>query len=356
MTAKIKTISYAELVASLLAQLPDREREVLQKRNALSAFPKHTLEKIGNDFNITRERVRQIEKDGLKKLKSLDYAKLKLPVSDLEKIILDYLNTYGGVMSEDHLIDILLNQETDEEKNSLDFVLANILGQDIERVRGVSDHYIIWKLPKTNLDQVLDVASALHEIIDGHGQPLRVEDLLDKFQSHKHYKTVSEMEAEIDSIIEALLRLRKDLNSNILGQWGKSHWTTIRPKRMTDKAYLIMLRENKPLHFADVAELINQAGFDRKKAHPSTVHNELILDDKYVLVGRGIYALRDWGYQEGTVNDIITQILNEKGPLVKKDLVEEVLKQRLVQKTTITLALMDKNKFARTEDGKYKLV
>lgn len=357
MTAKIKTISYDELVNALLANLAEREREVLQKRNALAGQPKHTLEQIGKDFNITRERVRQIEREGLRKIKGLDYEKAKLPVNDLESVVLDYLNSHGGVMAEWHLKEKLLReQQSAEEEQALNFILANILSGQFKRVADLSDHNIILVLEGVDLDQAVEIAAALKGIIEKQGHPLAMEDLLEQFKSHEHFPAVDQNQADNESMLEALLGIRQDLNKNILNQWGFADWNTIRPKRMTDKAYLIMLREKRPLHFAEVADLINQANFDRKRAHPATVHNELILDDKYVLVGRGIYALKEWGYEAGTVADIIARILKEKGPLPKKDIAEEVLKQRLVQKTTITLVLMNKDKFSRLEDGRYSLI
>ncbi|MCX6744889.1 MAG: hypothetical protein NTX82_05175 [Candidatus Parcubacteria bacterium] len=357
MSAKIKIISYSDLVDSLLANLPNREREVLQRRNALGEINEaHTLEQIGNDFNITRERIRQIEREGLKKLKGLDYQKLKLPIDDLETQVADNLKYYGGLMSEDHLKDKLLKEEKEEEERALDFILANFLNGKFARVEAQDDYQILWKMDSVDLAETLVIAKALKDLIENHGQPIHMEDLMDKFKYHNLYQRVEQLEAENQAIIEALLRINKHVKSNILKQWGLAIWNTIRPKRMTDKAYLIMLREKKPLHFAEVADLINQANFDRKKACPATVHNELILDDKYVLVGRGIYALKEWGFQAGTVADIISQILQQNGPQEKQDLMEKVLKQRMVQKTTIILALMDKNKFNRLEDGRYTLV
>ncbi len=353
MTAKIKTISYADFVATLLANLPERESEVLQKRNSLSDFPKHTLEQIGKDFNITRERVRQIEREGLRKLKTLDHSKLDLPSGDLESLIIDYLKSNGGAMAEWHLITNLLQDKEDSEAKALDFILTNLLSEKINRVPTTDKYNVVWHLENVDLSKILEISSALHDIINKHGSPLHVEDLSGKFKSNKHYSKVDSNEAETQKMIEALLGLNKNLNKNILNQWGQETWTTVRPKRMTDKAYLIMLKEDRPLHFAEVADLINQVNFDRKKAHPATVHNELILDDKYVLVGRGIYALKSWGYKEGTVADIIAEILKQ-GPMIKKDITEEVLKQRLVQKTTITLVLMNKDKFGRLEDGRYQ--
>jgi len=355
MNSKIKILSYADLVDSLLANLPDREREVLQRRNALSDIQEaHTLEQIGNDFNITRERVRQIESEGIKKVKALDSAKDKL--RDLKALVFDYLKSHGGLMSENHLKEKLIKEQNEEDERALNFILAHILSEEFNRLDDLSDYHIVWQLEDANLDQALEIVSVLKGLIEDQGNPLHLEDLTDKFKNTKHYQTVDQMPGDNSAILEALLRLRKDIDKNILQQWGLANWNTIKPKRMTDKAYLIMLREGKPLHFSQVADLINQANFDRKQAHPATVHNELILDDKYVLVGRGIYALKEWGYKEGTVAEIIAQILSESGPLAKNDLTDEVLKQRVVQKTTITLALMDKDQFVRLKDSRYDLV
>lgn len=356
MTAKIKIISYSDLVNSLLANLPNREREVLQRRNALGeSNDSHTLDQIGKDFNITRERIRQIEREGLKKLKGLDYQKLRLPISDLEGQIADNLKFHGGLMSEEHLMEKMLREQTDSEQKALNFILANLLNEKFQRIEDTDEYHIVWKQDDIDLDEVVKIAAALKDLIVNHGKPIHMEELMDKFKFHNLYQRIEKLEAENAAIMEALLRIRKDIKPNILKQWGLSIWNTIKPKRMTDKAYLIMLREKKPLHFAEVADLINQANFDRKKACPATVHNELILDDKYVLVGRGIYALKEWGFEAGTVIDIISKVLQENGPQNKQDLIDKVLKQRLVQKTTIILALMDKNKFAKLDDGRYSL-
>lgn len=358
MTAKFRLISYAELVNTMLDNLPEREREVLQRRNALGQIAEpHTLEQIGQDFNITRERVRQIEREGKKKLKSLDYLKLKLPISELEDQVKENLKIHGGLMAEDHLVENLLKEKEQkiEEIKAINFILANLIADKFVRVDDLADYQVLWTLNHVDLTQAQNIASALKSLIADHGQPLHIDEILNKFLSHNLYQKIDQNEAANQAIVEALLRTRKDVRPNILKQWGLAVWNTIKPKRMTDKAYLIMLREKRPLHFAEVADLINQALFDGKKACPATVHNELILDDKYVLVGRGIYALKEWGYEEGTVSDIITSVLKQAGPQTKQDLMDKVLKQRLVQKTTIILALMDKDRFVHLADGRYDL-
>jgi hypothetical protein len=103
-----------------------------------------------------------------------------------------------------------------------------------------------------------------------------------------------------------------------------------------------------------IAKKINETSFDHKIANPATVHNELILDPKYVLIGRGIYGLKEWGFKEGVVQDVIRDILAENGPLTKEQLTEKVLANRMVKKTTINLALMNKDIFEKVGD-KYQV-
>jgi len=351
-----KVINYNELLNSILTNLSERERDVLIKRNALLNTPKQTLEEIGENYKITRERVRQIENEGIKKIKRIDANEVLVSLKSLENNIREFLTQYGGFLAENHLISLLITDEQmQEEINALNFILDNLMSDKFDQVDDIDVFETVWKLEQVDLDNFGEVAEAIKAIIDGKKQPLAIADLLDSIKNTPHYNKIDTVAGDNEKILESLLNAHTDIDQNILGLWGSKDWETIKPKRMTDKAYLILLREQKPLHFKEVADLINQAKFDHKVACPATVHNELILDDKYVLVGRGIYALKDWGYEEGTVSDIITRILKEKGSLDKKELINEVLKQRVVQKTTIILSLMNKDKFTRTEDGKYQL-
>ncbi len=57
-----------------LAALPEREREVIEMRFGLTGERPYTLEEVGRAFNVTRERIRQIENHTLKKLEALPEA------------------------------------------------------------------------------------------------------------------------------------------------------------------------------------------------------------------------------------------------------------------------------------------
>lgn len=111
------------------------------------------------------------------------------------------------------------------------------------------------------------------------------------------------------------------------------------------------------MHFRDITTAINDTQFDHKRAYLPTIHNELILDPRFVLVGRGMYALTEWGYVRGVVADVIEQVLRTHGPLTRAEVEAEVLKQRIVKPGTIYLSLTNKKRFLKNkQDGRYYLV
>ncbi|MDP6703964.1 MAG: HTH domain-containing protein, partial [archaeon] len=129
------------------------------------------------------------------------------------------------------------------------------------------------------------------------------------------------------------------------------------PKGIKDKAYVVLKNTGKPLHFTQVAALIAELqevlAKTQKQVLPQTVHNELIKDPRFVLVGRGMYALREWGYQAGTVKDVLKAVLKKHGPLTKQELMKAAKKEREVKDSTILLNLQDKNVFAKDAQGRY---
>ena len=90
-------------------------------------------------------------------------------------------------------------------------------------------------------------------------------------------------------------------------------------------------------------------------AHVATTHNELIKDARFVLVGRGLYALTEWGYTAGVVKDVLREILAKEGPLTREEIIDKVRKERYVKDNTIVVNLQDANLFKRLANGAYTL-
>ncbi len=351
MEAEREDFDPARVVSHLLATLPLRARNIVSERFGLGGKPKQTLEELGKAYNITRERVRQIESNALL---TFAEAKSRVLLEPSEKLIHSILYENGEIMEEDKLIATLLDEErkTSANKNILLFILEFI--PEFSYVAANHEMKAAWSLKGIGVDRARSAIEVLEKYFNEHPSPLsesQLETLLqDNEELKKHIPS-----ANVKALL-SYMNLSKKLARNPFGQWGLSSWDMVVPKGVRDKAYLVMKEHKKPLHFTKITELINKTGFDKRVAHPQTVHNELIKDNRFVLVGRGIYALKEWGYGEGTVADILIRILKDaSGPMGREELIEKVLKQRMVKRNTIIIGLQDKELFERVAGNKYTL-
>jgi len=375
------------ILDNLFSILRDKEREVIQSRFGLSNEKKITLEAIGNSYNLTRERIRQIENSAVNKIKK--HEEFDKYVANLRHVINSLLEEHGGIMEHQYLIDNLSylsllansNQKASREvlKNHYSFILAKLLADEFDYVKENGHYNDLWKLKFAAVDHLQETLEYLINKLEELKTVLRTEEIIKLIKESEVYgKYEDRLQAsnnfDISNIIKSqyfeenseivnehkalysLLRASKHLHQNKFGHWGIKNWPEITPKTINHKIYLVIKNQSKPMHFREIADKINELSFDRKKANPATVHNELILDDKYILIGRGIYALKEWGYETGTVGDVVAQVLKEAGrPLLKEEIMEKVLQKRLVKKATINLTLIDKSRFIK-ENGNYRLV
>ncbi|ESS72556.1 RNA polymerase sigma factor RpoS [Methyloglobulus morosus KoM1] len=68
---QLQEVGMKQNVASWVFQLPEKQREVICRRYGLCGYEDSTLEEVAQELNVTRERVRQIQMDGLKRLKEI---------------------------------------------------------------------------------------------------------------------------------------------------------------------------------------------------------------------------------------------------------------------------------------------
>jgi len=384
---EIAKLNAVEIVNNLLGELADREKDVLTRRFGLHGLGKETLEKVGQAHKLTRERIRQIEVSGIKKLRQLE--KLESYVDILKKVTSQLLEEHGGLMERNYLLNALakfsLNgegREKDEElihKSHLDFLISKLLPEEFEEVRDSELFLDFYKLKFQTLDHLEELSRELIGKIESLKKIFKTEEIIDlstKLDSYNKNRDKFDIPYSLDisgilgnssveenievinsnKVLYSLLRALRKVDQNKFGDWGIYDWREIKPKTINDKIYLVLKNHGKPMHFAEIADHINQTGFDGKIANAATVHNELILDEKYVLVGRGLYGLKEWGYKEGTVVDVIKDILAEAGkPLSREEIIDKVMEKRVVKKTTIILALMNKEMFEKA-GNKYQLV
>jgi len=343
-----------EILANLFKILNDREKTILKKRYGLSGNEEKTLEEIGKEFKVTRERIRQIENTALQKVKGHeDKDKLvDLPLKGVLKI----LEEHGGILREDSLITKLLLYSGENLENRLiaKFIINQLLNEKIKLSEENKDYYKAWKLMSFSVEFLEETVNSLISLFAKTNQPMIFEKLLEVLKTTEFFKQKEDKFNE--QLLMSFLEITKKIEANPLGEWGLIDWGLINLKKINNKIYLVLKNEGKPMHFKKIAEKINEVLPGKKKANAATIHNELILDDKYVLIGRGIYALREWGYQPGQVAEVIIDILKTADhPLTRQEIIEAVMKKRQVKESTINLALVNKKKFKKI-DGKYHLV
>jgi DNA-directed RNA polymerase delta subunit len=332
---------FFNLANEILAGLPQRSQEILKKRFGLDTGKIETLEKIGSDYQITRERVRQIIADSIKKISKLSDAEAFKKAED--KIILE-ISKRDGIINEEHLFERLAAGDPKEEKAIIFFALCSNRIIEIEKENLVRKS---WSLSMEVLDEVEKLAKVAKEVFSSHQSPLSDIEVIEKI-SRKHAEITKNQ-------IISFLGVLHEISKNKFGKWGFSHWMEINPKGTRERIYLVLKEKNSPLHFTQIARSIDEFGIGKRKSHPQTVHNELIKDDRFVLIGRGTYALREWGYAPGTIKDVIREILTKSGKAMTKDeIMEEILKSRQVKKTTVMINLNNKAEFAK-QDNKYML-
>lgn len=325
----MKDFNYQKLCFDLLRNLPPRTKQVVYRRFGLAGNKRETLESIGRSYGITRERTRQIEADGFSKIKPrLDQSSFFKKVS---QYFIDHLKNYGELRKEDLLIGELGKGKWE---NEVYFLLT--LGENFKKIRENDDFYSLWTINQDSLLLAGEILDDFYHQLQRVKHPLRLRDFN---CSHSLPQPA----------LISYLEISKKIQRNSEGLFGLVNWPEINPRGVKDKAYLVFKKIKKPIHFREIAQFIG-------KAHPSTVHNELIRDPRFVLVGRGIYALKEWGYQEGQVKDIIFEVLKEaKKPMKKEKILEKVLKQRLVKKNTVLLNLSNRKYFSRDSQGRYTI-
>ena len=329
------------LVKRLLAAVPDRSRDVLIRRFGLGEGAKReTLESIGERSGITRERVRQIEAAGLEALRSSKRFKDELAAfSELAR----HIETLGAIVAEDELLATLAKDE--KGKNRFRFLL--VAGSSFIRERETDDFLARWHIDTATAKKIHDALGKLYGSLDDE-EVVPEGELLDRFL--EELKGVNEAYKR-DEVLKRWLSISKNIGKNPHGEWGRTSAPAIRTKGIRDYAYLAIKRKGSPMHFSEVAETIGSVF--SKKAHVATTHNELIKDPRFVLVGRGLYALTEWGYTPGVVRDVIRDVLKAEGPLKKDEVIKHVKKARFVKDNTILVNLNDSRYFKRMKDGRY---
>lgn len=329
----------------LLSSLNPRMRDIVSNRYGLENEKRMTLEAIGKTYDITRERVRQIENFALASIKkTADYREHAFVFEELKNIIRDL----GSVVEESTLMNHISKDKV--LQNHINLYL--VIGGHFTKIKETDDFNTHWSVDDLLSDHIRDSLNKLHNSINEE-ELLQEEEILERFVSNLD-QLIDDYKNNKD-IISKYFSISKVVGKNDLGEWGKVTSPHIKARGVKDYAYLVVRRHGKPMHFKQVAEEIIK--IFKKKTNVATCHNELIKDKRFVLVGRGMYGLKEWGHAAGVVRDVIVQTLKEAGkPMTKQEIIDKVLSKRLVKANTVTINLQDPKYFKKDKDGKYSIV
>ncbi|MCL1877073.1 hypothetical protein FWF74_03510 [Candidatus Saccharibacteria bacterium] len=321
-----------------------REKEIIERRFGINGH-KETLESVGETMGITRERVRQIEKATLLRMRlGLDNG--KNPEFDaVEMELVKVLHELGRAARTETLANEIFGNRTQRSRGIITLI-AELSEKTVATTE--NDQYfpsvvLTTELSEKDIKKNVDIVV---NTIKDHGEPVTADELLALVGGK--YEHPSEVTA-IASISKHVF--------NLDNKWGLGKWPTVNPRNIRDKIYIVLSHNNqKPMHFSDIAAGVKSRDFKRNNITDQAVHNELIKDDRFVLVGRGIYALSEWGYEKGSIIDVIRKVLEKESPLHRDEIVRRVLKVRQVREATILLNLQSKTDFKRINKGEYTLV
>lgn len=327
----------------LLSVLNKRGADVVENRYGLGAKSiRMTLDAIGKKYGITRERVRQIENHSLSLIrKSKEYKSEQTVFDELKAVVVEL----GGLVSEKDLLKHLAKDESGQ--NHIHFLL--VVGEEFVREKEDEEFKHRWHVDS-------DLSKRIHASLRKLYSKLSDDELvLEGDLINNFLEEVKDMNDKYknDEVIKRWLSISNKIGKNPLGEWGRTDSPNVNAKGMRDYAFLVIRKHGSPIHFKEVAKAISQ--YFNKKAHVATTHNELIKDPRFVLVGRGLYALAEWGYMSGVVKDVIKKIIDKNGPLTKEEIIKKVLKERYVKENTIMVNLQNPKYFKKDKEGRYNI-
>ena len=333
-----------EKVDKALQALSEQQREVIVLRFGLDGRKKQVLQEIADEYSLTRERIRQIQKKGVELLKG---DKCMEELSSAINQIDTALRACGGVADEDTICAVC-EVSTKAERNYIHLLL--VIGGDFYLSPETDTIQKYWYVEEKNKNAIDTVLSNIHREFEKNKN-----NLIDKKQMEKMYTTITNLHQGNIPDFSTVMNLSRRLGTSPFGEWGMREHPEVSLSGLSGYIRSVLRDAGKPLHFREISERVSKLREDGF-CNVFSCHNELVRRKEFILVGRGLYALEDMGYRPGTIVDIITMGIKERGPMTKQEIVDFVKNERYVKTQSIILTLGKKDLFRKGQDNKYFLV
>lgn len=315
-------------VSQMLSVLPERERNILADRYGLWDGIAETLQDIGDKLALTRERIRQIEEKGLKRIRRLHND------GTIRSFIADRIRTQlesdpqgtCGIVSEEEALGALAAEDTIEEAglaieffNDVDGAGENLLEQSLVPVE--SGVYAATKRAANDYREVLRLVELS---LQHQEKPLSETSLFDEVRIRAGRDLTS---GEV-RIASRILSISPKVTYLPKGTLALSEWKEFQKRDAPSVAEATLRLLGRPAHFREIAEKAGAIFGRTGLAGAATIHNALVTKRKsFVWVKPGTYGLVAWGLKRAPfIKDRLIEVLSEtRYPLAYWHLKEKVL-------------------------------
>ena len=227
--------NYQKIVNSLLKTLPDRGKEVLERRYGIISDEPETLEAIGEDFGVTRERVRQIEEAAFSQLRKNDIIK---EVEDIFKYLHKHLADHGEHRREEKLLADFAYQ-----KSSPAMLFLLDLSSYFNRRNETKKHHTFWTVNTDKINNLENCVEVVEDYLKDTSKPL------DNVTFWKEVERLARKEklSLSKKALESWLDISKEIIQNRFNEWGLADWPEIVPRSVGDKAYIVLQKKTRRL-------------------------------------------------------------------------------------------------------------
>ena len=313
----MEQLRFAELVLSLIAILDDRQRRIMELRFGLLDGEPRTLEEVGREFDVTRERIRQIEGKAFR-----------------------HIRKRGNITK----LSWAIHSEIGRERRS-PIIAYERLRDSLGKVGIV--HPDFWM---AMLARVFPEYQGFHRVDDLSGF---LRDTGDGVVYRSEF--ISKIASRFGSVDDAHImwdRLRRSE--------PKYYWTddAAIKRRHAALAYYVIRKSGKPLHWREVHERAEAIATD-KDLSATSFFNAISNSEMFVRTSAGTYGLREWGLKPAPYQkDVIASALAEEPERTLK--IEEVIavldaRGADIPHVSIHWYMIDNPFFYEDLDGKYGL-
>lgn len=346
---KETSILNESLIDSLIERAGDtRSMDILKRRFGLSNGERETLEEIGRDYGVTRERIRQIQKKALRKIQHPS-TRSREAITVLVTKMLEENNIVISDSEADILVGKFFNNYEFDGSSFLD-LLSELNWIQRNEIGDVS-FYTTGKMNPSISIFMKDVYIQLKS----SGKSLSIDEI-SKLLITLNCKYSEWRNFEI--LIERLCNLDPRIEERTPGKFTLySHHS-----KTDDWAFLIrevLEKEDTPLHFTEIADNVNDAlsNFNNKHIDVRRVHSILIERDEFSHSGvKGTYGLTEWGFRKETTAELIKECIKKAGfPLHWKQIFNYVSKYKDTKHANILAILNNKDIFTKLGRGTFGL-